>query len=393
MIFQSLKMAWSAIVSNKMRSFLTMLGIIIGVVSLVVLVSIVNGATSSVTDQISNMGTNMLTVTISDDKENPLRLSELSAFADEAEIAEVAPYAQTNVTGKSGYNSDTVNVYGTTNAYYNIQGLDLAAGRFIKKSDVDNNTYVAVINKTAAEEIFETTNVIGETIYLDGKAFQVIGLLAEDEAASSMTTDTLIAYVPYTTVIRMASNISNSVTTFYASSADEDSMDAAEAALEKKMLDRFQNDEEAFSIMNQSALMETMGSVTDTLALMLGGIAAISLVVGGIGIMNIMLVSVTERTKEIGIRKAIGAGRGSIMMQFLIEALMVSLLGCAFGIFLSWAILQIANMAVTDMSFRLSMNIVWIAVGFSVLIGVLFGIYPANKAAKKHPIEALRYSG
>lgn len=394
MIFQSLKMAWSAIVSNKMRSFLTMLGIIIGVVSLVVLVSIVNGATTSVTDQISSMGTNLLTVSITDDKENPLKLSELAEITEDEEIAEAAPLAQANLTAKNGYNSDSINVYGTTNAYYNIQGLELSAGRFIKKTDVDNHTYVAVINQTAAEEIFETTNVIGNTIYLDGKAFQVIGLLTEDDSVtSSMNTGKLEAYIPYTTVIRMSDSLSNSVTSFYVSAANEDTLDTAEAVLEKMMLKRFNNDEDAFSIVNQSTLMETMSSVTNTMAIMLGGIAAISLVVGGIGIMNIMLVSVTERTKEIGIRKAIGAGRGSIMMQFLIEALMVSLLGCMIGILLSWSILQIATLAVEDMTFSLSAGVVWIAVGFSVLIGVLFGIYPANKAAKKHPIDALRYAG
>jgi putative ABC transport system permease protein len=170
-------------------------------------------------------------------------------------------------------------------------------------------------------------------------------------------------------------------------------MDAAETALTNMMLERFDNDEDAFTIINQSTLMETMTSITDTLALMLGGIAAISLLVGGIGIMNIMLVSVTERTKEIGIRKAIGAGRGSIMMQFLIEALMVSLIGCGIGIALSFLILKIAGLVMDGMSFQLSMGVVWVAVGFSVLIGVIFGIYPANKAAKKPPIEALRYSG
>ena len=393
MVFQSIKMAWSAILSNKMRSFLTMLGIIIGVVSLVVLVSVVNGATDSVTAQIDGMGTNLLTVRITDDKENPLKLSELSGIAEEEAIAEVAPAAQTNVTAKSGYNSEDMTVYGTTGAYAAIQGLELAAGRFLKKSDVDNHTYVAVINQTAAEEIFGTRNVLGEEISLDGRSFQIVGILAEDDSVTSVrNSDTLEAYIPYTTIMRMTDNIFH-ITSFYASSADENSMDAAERVLESKMLERFGNDEDAFTIVNQSALMEAMSGVTNTLALMLGGIAGISLLVGGIGIMNIMLVSVTERTKEIGIRKAIGAGRGSIMMQFLTEALMVSMMGCQAGIALSFGILQAAGFFIEDMSFHLSMSVVWAAAGFSVLIGVIFGIYPANKAAGKPPIEALRYSG
>ena len=393
MVFQSIKMAWSAILSNKMRSFLTMLGIIIGVVSLVVLVSVVNGATDSVTAQIDGMGTNLLTVRITDDKENPLKLSELSGIAEEKAIAEVAPAAQTNVTAKSGYNSEDMTVHGTTGAYAAIQGLELAAGRFLKKSDVDNHTYVAVINQTAAEEIFGTRNVLGEEISLDGRSFQIVGILAEDDSVTSVrNSDTLEAYIPYTTIMRMTDNIFH-ITSFYASSADENSMDAAERVLESKMLERFGNDEDAFTIVNQSALMEAMSGVTNTLALMLGGIAGISLLVRGIGIMNIMLVSVTERTKEIGIRKAIGAGRGSIMMQFLTEALMVSMMGCLAGIALSFGILQAAGFFIEDMSFHLSMSVVWAAAGFSILIGVIFGIYPANKAAGKPPIEALRYSG
>lgn len=190
---------------------------------------------------------------------------------------------------------------------------------------------------------------------------------------------------------RLADNVLY-VTSFYASAANEENMDDAEAALENMMLSRLSNDEDAFSIVNQSALMETMTSVNNTMSLMLGGIAAISLVVGGIGIMNIMLVSVTERTREIGIRKAIGAGRGSIMLQFLIEALMVSLIGCGIGIGLSWSILKVAGSFIDSMTFQLSTSVVWIAVGFSVFIGVVFGIYPANKAANKRPIEALRFS-
>lgn len=418
MVFQSLKMAWSAITSNKMRSFLTMLGIIIGVMSLVVLVSIANSATTSVTDEISNIGTNLLTIRIEDNKENPLKLSELSDFTENEEIALTAPIAQSSVTAKSGYTSSTVTTYGTTGSYLDIQGKELAYGRFLKAADIDNHSNVVVLNEDAATEIIGRANAVGESISLDGRSFLIIGIIKSDETSSksssrssgssgsgrgsassksSSSTSTsytsLDAYIPYTTLTRIASNISSEITTFYATATSEDSLDAAEDAMSEMLLKRFGQDEDAFTIQNQSTLMETMSSVTNTLALMLGGIAAISLVVGGIGIMNIMLVSVTERTKEIGIRKAIGAGRGSIMLQFMLEALMISLLGCLFGIFLSWVILQAAGMIMDSMSFQLSNQVVWIAVGFSSIIGVVFGIYPANKAAKKHPIEALRYSG
>lgn len=418
MIFQSLKMAWSAITSNKMRSFLTMLGIIIGVMSLVVLVSIANSATTSVTDEISNIGTNLLTIRIVDNKENPLKLSELSDFTDNDEIALAAPVAQSSVTAKSGYTSSTVTTYGTTGSYLDIQGKELAYGRFLKAADIDNHSNVVVLNEDAATEIIGRANAVGESISLDGRSFLIIGIIKSDEtssksssrssggsgsgrsnssskssSSSSTSYTSLDAYIPYTTLTRMASNVSSEITTFYATATSEDSLDAAEEAMSDMLLERFGQDEDAFTIQNQSTLMETMNSVTNTLALMLGGIAAISLVVGGIGIMNIMLVSVTERTKEIGIRKAIGAGRGSIMLQFMMEALMISLLGCLFGIVLSWGILQAAGMIMDSMSFQLSNQVVWIAVGFSSIIGVIFGIYPANKAAKKHPIEALRYSG
>lgn len=393
MIFQSVKMAWNAVLSNKMRTFLTMLGIIIGVASLIVLVSIAGGATNSVTDRISSMGTNLLTVSVQDDKENPLRLSEVSEIAEDEAISMTAPYAQASATAKSGYTSESINVFGTTGAYYDIQGLELQAGRWLKQSDVDNHTYTAVINAYAATELIGRVNCVGESIALDGRKFQIVGVLKEDESvSSSVNAQRMEAYIPFTSLTRLSDSVLY-VTSFYAASADENSMDAAEAALTERMLARFGNDEDAFTIVNQSTVMETMESVTNTLAWMLGGIAAISLIVGGIGIMNIMLVSVTERTKEIGIRKAIGAGRGSIMAQFLIEALMVSMMGCVIGIVLSGIVLKAAELLAEDMTFTISPGVVWVAVGFSAFIGVVFGIYPANKAAKKHPIDALRYSG
>lgn len=409
MIFQSMKMAWHAVVSNKLRSFLTMLGIIIGVVALIVLVSIANGATSSVTDQISSMGSSYLTVTITDDKGNPLRLKELSDFCEPEEVDEIAPVSWTSVTAKTSYSNGTMTLTGTTGSYADIQGLELFSGRFLKQTDIDNNSYVVVITKDTATELLGRVDAVGESIKLNGKSFLVVGVLSDsisltqgaavtsssdsDDSDSSSSSVQLEGYIPFSTMTRLADNVLD-VTMFYASGTDEDSLEPAENALTELLMERFGEDEDAFSIVDQSEIMEAMSSVTNTMSLMIGGIAAISLLVGGIGIMNIMLVSVTERTREIGIRKAIGAGRETIMLQFLIEALLVSLMGCLAGIGLSWVILKVAAVVMKNsMSFTMDMKVVWLSVAFSVLIGVLFGLYPANKAASKKPIDALRYSG
>lgn len=409
MIFQSMKMAWHAVVSNKLRSFLTMLGIIIGVVALIVLVSTANGATSSVTDQISSMGSSYLTVTITDDKGNPLRLKELSDFCESEEVDEVAPVSWTSVTAKTSYSNGTMTLTGTTGSYADIQGLELFSGLFLKQTDIDNNSYVVVITKDTATELLGRVDAVGESIKLNGKSFLVVGVLSDstsltqsaavtsssdsDDSDSSSSSVQLEGYIPFSTMTRLADNVLD-VTMFYASGTDEDSLEPAENALTELLMERFGEDEDAFSIVDQSEIMEAMSSVTNTMSLMIGGIAAISLLVGGIGIMNIMLVSVTERTREIGIRKAIGAGRETIMLQFLIEALLVSLMGCLAGIGLSWVILKVAAVVMKNsMSFTMDMKVVWLSVAFSVLIGVLFGLYPANKAASKKPIDALRYSG
>ena len=408
-MYQSFKLALRSIWGNKMRSFLTMLGIIIGVVALIVLVSIANGATSSVTDQISSMGSSYLTVTITDDKGNPLRLKELSDFCEPEEVDEVAPVSWTSVTAKTSYSNGTMTLTGTTGSYADIQGLELFSGRFLKQTDIDNNSYVVVITKDTATELLGRVDAVGESIKLNGKSFLVVGVLSDstsmtqgaavtsssdsDDSDSSSSSVQLEGYIPFSTMTRLADNVLD-VTMFYASGTDEDSLEPAENALTELLMERFGEDEDAFSIVDQSEIMEAMSSVTNSMSLMIGGIAAISLLVGGIGIMNIMLVSVTERTREIGIRKAIGAGRETIMLQFLIEALLVSLMGCLAGIGLSWVILKVAAVVMKNsMSFTMDMKVVWLSVAFSVLIGVLFGLYPANKAASKKPIDALRYSG
>lgn len=391
MILQSIKMATKAICSNKMRSFLTMLGIIIGVVSLVVLVSLVNGSTSSITDTINSMGSNMLSVTITDDKDQPLKLDELDTFIESEWISAVAPVTQSSVTASSAYSEETISIIGTNASLDEVEQLTLQYGRFIMKPDLDNHSNVVVINADLATDVIGRQNAVGETLQLDGKNFLIIGVLDDNDSNLSFSgSGNYYAYIPYTSFIRLVDGVSLSISSFEVL-VNGDDMDAAEIVLEKSLLSRFGNDEDAYSIISQSAIAEAMSSVTDTLSLLLGGIAGISLLVGGIGIMNIMLVSVTERTREIGIRKAIGASYMAILQQFLIEALMLSLIGCFIGILFSQMIITAVNI-IGNVSYSLSMGVVSISVIFSLTIGLIFGLYPAGKAASMKPIDALRYN-
>ncbi len=390
MMLKSFHMAIKSIFASKMRSFLTMLGIIIGIVSLVVMVSLVEGATASVTDEIENMGSDLLTISIMDDKQKPIKLEDLPLIAESESIGQVAPLGQSSVIMKTETNEEVVTLYGTTPSFSDIQGLELSSGRFIKTTDVDNSSYVAVLSYDVADELYGSTNIIGESIVLGGRLFQVVGVLEESDAMSTGMISEMGVYVPYTVESRMSST--SSITNLYVSSAVDFSSETTEKSIETTLAGRFDGDTEAFSITNMDSISSTMTSVTDTLTYLLAGIAAISLLVGGIGIMNIMLVSVTERTKEIGIRKAIGANRENILLQFLIEALVISLLGCLIGIAFSWVSLEVVQIVLGDsMQVSLSMGIVLLAITFSAAIGIIFGMYPANKASKKPPIEALRY--
>ena len=393
----SLKMALRSISSNKMRAALTMLGIIIGVMALVVLVSLVNGATSSVTDAVSGLGTSMLTVSISDDKGMPLDLETVNGYMEEEGIGLTAPYISSSATASAEGESGDVTVYGTTPAFYDIQGMQLAMGRFLKTSDIENHTYVCVINETAATELIGYVDCVDQAISLDGVEYTIVGVLSdnEDSLTSMMSSGSLAVYLPYTSLLRLSDSLTGEVTEFYVSAPEDGTMETVEAAMTNLLMERFEDDDEAFSVSSQSVLEDTMSSITSVLTILLGGIAAISLVVGGIGIMNIMLVTVTERTREIGIRKAIGASRGTILSQFLMEAVVLCMMGCGLGIFLSWAILQTVSTVVSslDMTFTLDGTVVLIAVVFCFIIGVVFGLYPANKAAKMKPIDALHYGG
>ncbi|MDY4221820.1 MAG: ABC transporter permease [Candidatus Faecousia sp.] len=397
-MIRAFRMALRSISSNKMRAALTMLGIIIGVMALVVLVSLVNGATNSVTSAVSGLGNSQITVTIRDDKGSPLTLQELEGWLEESPLlAAVAPYKSESVVAKRGGENSTLTVYGTTPAYYEIQGLQLAMGRFLKRADVENSSYVCVLNEDAAEELVGYIDCVGQSICLNGVEYTIVGVLAsnDDNLTSVLTSGMQVAYLPLTSLVKLTDTVSREITTFYAAPQANVDIQLAADSLETLLMDRFQQDEDAYRLSSQSVVEDVMNQITSMLTILLGGIAAISLVVGGIGIMNIMLVTVTERTREIGIRKAIGASRGTILSQFLMEAVVLCMLGCGLGIFLSWAVLQLISTVVAsmDIRFTLNMGVVLLSVVFCFLIGVIFGLYPANKAAKMKPIDALHYGG
>ena len=394
---QALKMAMKSIAGNKFRAFLTMLGIIIGVMALVILVSLVNGTTGTVTDTISKMGSDLIAVRISDDKGKPITLDTLDDWMDTEGVGLIAPSGTATAAGKYGSTNAAFQVYGATPAYEQVNGLKLLLGRFLKASDVDNHTDVCVINEAAAEKLVGYTDCLNVEISLSGRKFRVVGVLEDDEDSLTAVfgADSLVAYIPYTTLLRLSSTVSSTITSFSVSAAEGSDMATAESAMRELLMDRFDEDEDAFTLSSRNIMEDAMNNITSILTVLLGGIAAISLIVGGIGIMNIMLVTVTERTREIGIRKAIGAGRGAILLQFLLESVVLCMLGCAIGVFASWAVLQVVSIVVSSlgMVFSLEWNVVAIAIGFCFAIGVIFGLYPANKAAKMAPIDALHYGG
>ena len=385
---QSIKMALSSILSNKMRSFLTVLGVIIGVVAVVVLSSLGEGAMDSVTGQIEDLGANLMQVTVKTDRYTGIDLDNLASLADGETISAVSPVLSQSVTAKSTLDTYDCTLEGVGASYFYIRQLEVEQGVTVGELDNDLRLPVCVIGVKVADRLFGTRDVLGQSVSVRGYDLRIVGVL-EEQGSSMIISDDEKIIIPFTLAQRMFG--STSITSFYASGASEDVMDQAEQRLRRFVSARVSDPDDDFSLTSQSAVLDMMDEVTATLTTLITGIAGIALLVGGIGIMNIMLVSVTERTREIGIRKAIGAPRSAILMQFLIEAIVLSVAGALIGLAVSAALLMALRGPMGIPTLAVSPGSATLALTFAVCIGVLFGIYPANKASKLNPIEALRH--
>lgn len=382
---QTLKMALKSIRANKVRAFLTMLGIIIGVSSVIVMVAIGQGSTKEVQDQIGSLGTNVLTVTVTD-SDATFKEADAKQIQDIDGIKAIAPTVSGRVTVKHEKTNTQVSMIGTTSSYLEVRDLKLQSGRFIADLDQGNHSKIAVLGSDTAQTLFGLGDPVGKSVKVNGTSYKVVGVL-ESVGSSLGTSGDSTIIVPLSTGQRLAAT--TNVGTTYVKVKNEDMINFISTRIERTM-HSILGDTDSYSVSSPKDLMETASSVNDTMTLMLGGSAAISLIVGGIGIMNIMLVSVSERTKEIGIRKAIGAKRKNILLQFLIEAVVLSSFGGIIGIGIGVISAQIFTLA-TGTTIAYSIPVMLLSFVFSLLVGVVFGVFPANKASKLDPIQALRY--
>ena len=382
---QACKMAVFSVWANKMRSFLTMLGIIIGVMAVVLLVSLVQGATGSITDSLDSLGGSQITVSINNSKKK-LSAGQVEDLTELENIGCTAPYVSGSGVSKAAGSSKDVTITGITSDYEKFTTMNLTSGRNILPIDNEYRLDVCILGNSVAMDLFGSTDVVGSQIRLSGRDYEVVGVL-EEEGENQFNSQDALVYIPFTTAQRFLK--SPGVTNFYVSSDSSENLDAAQDTLDYYLLENTGN-EDYYTIMNMATIQDSINTVLNTLSLLLAGIAGISLVVGGIGIMNIMLVSVTERTKEIGIRKAIGAQKSDIITQFLIESMTISVVGGLIGLLLCMLILGLLTAALPAYTFSISVTVGSIALGFSIAVGLIFGIYPANKAAKLKPIDALR---
>ena len=392
-IRQSIQMSLQNIKSNKMRTFLTTLGIIIGVTAVIALITIVDGVIGSVMGQFSSLGAGTLSVSITGSSlKKGLTESDLDSIEQLDNVSGISPSVSiTTTAARPGKLLEQVSVQGKNDSYFLNNDL-ISYGRGITRQDVENESYVCIIDQDLADNLFAGEDPLGSQLIVGGIRYTVIGLQGEDSnlmasmAGMGGTMDGTVT-IPYTNALKLSGN--SSITSLDVYVADTDRTQELQEAVESVLYKAFNENEDCYNVFSMDSLLDTMESMMSMMTYMLTGIASIALLVGGIGIMNMMLVSVTERTKEIGLRKAMGATPERIQLQFLLESIVLSLIGgligVALGLLISYAA---ANLLGTD--FVISASAVTLGVGFSAAVGIIFGWAPARKASRLNPIDALR---
>ena len=405
-VFRYLAVSIDSIFAHKLRAALTMLGIIIGIAAVLVTVGIGSGAAASITERIESSGTNLLTISAGASRglssATSLTLADADVLADAAifpDIVAVAPQYSSNASVIFGGSEGSYSVVGTTANYATVRNLDIAGGAFLSDAQVADSESVAVIGDTVASDLFGADDPLGQTVRIDDTLFTVVGVLEASGGSGFGSSDSQL-YVPLGTAQGRLfnagrSNGSYAVSSISVQGASGEVLDALQVQIEQILRLRHRlaaGDENDFTIQNQADMLEVASDVSGTLTALLGSIGAVSLIVGGIGIMNIMLVSVTERTSEIGLRRALGAHDGDILLQFLVEALVLCALGGVIGIGLSFAVAQ-GLAALPAMTYRIVIEpwAVFLALAVSTASGFVFGLYPAMRATQLDPIEALRF--
>lgn len=405
-LFQAFIEALESLAANKMRSALTILGIVIGVAAVIAMISIGRGAENTITGSIEGIGTNLLFVFRggSEDVRNPkpLTLGDADAISDPflaPSVGGVAPLLQGNVKVSYAGENAVTQVSGVTPEYALVRNDSVAEGEYINESHILGQSSVVLLGPEVADKLFgRDQGLVGETVRIEGQPFRVVGVL-ESKGGSGFSNEDDRVVVPLTTaqtrLLRRQTRDRIDMLMVQAINADAVPQASEEVAQILRSRHRTEIGADDFTILSQQDFLDTAATITGVLTIFLGGIAAISLLVGGIGIMNIMLVSVTERTREIGLRKALGARKMDILIQFLTESSVLSLVGGIVGIILGWlisfAVGRIAAASNTDITPAIGLDIVLMATLFSTAVGLFFGLYPANRAANLEPVEALRY--
>ncbi|ABW18747.1 ABC transporter permease [Alkaliphilus oremlandii] len=395
MIRESIKMSWQNILSNKMRSFLTTLGIIIGVTSIIALITIVEGVTGEVTNQFASLGAGKIIVqAYGTPLKQGLSDSDLEKLMAVENVSGISPTLTVNATVvRNKTLEEKVSIDGKNEIYFKNNSDLIIRGRALNILDMENKNRVTVINQALEEILFFGENSIGKTIQINGITYQVVGVLDEGAItdvnsmmAAGMGSDGK-AVIPYTTAMRIAGV--NNISSLEVLITDTDKADEVISSVELVLNEAFNYKEDSYNIINMDSLIDMMKTMTGMMTSMLAGIASIALLVGGIGIMNMMLVSVTERTTEIGLRKALGAEPKRIQLQFLIESIFLSLLGGLIGLVLGLSISWVVA-SIIDIQFAISTGAIVLGVGFSAAVGIIFGWAPARRASNLNPIDALR---